>query len=277
MFIGFFATPGIADGYFQRSNEEYTIILIVPLFIAGIFLLIFSKIWFLAGKRARMGFLSITPHRPQRFFPLDQKTINMDPVVEALADEHTSVYSNLSKLTLSVKKHTVFLEDKNYKISILVNRRRSRRCFLNDGDIIDMGELTLIFKSPHKRSAKQEQRGPFSSGHLIPRAKRTHARQLKNVPTLIPVDARKKTFYVTKNITFVGRSEMNDLIPKSKSISPMHAKIEKVGGRFKIVDLGSANGTFVNGKRIDSKFLRENDAISFETIKYVFSLTGKVR
>ena len=224
-----------------------------------------------------MGFLSITPHRPHRFYLLNEKTVNMVPVVQALADEYTNVYSNLSKLTLSVKPNSVFLEDKNYKISVLINRRRFRRCFLNNGDIIDMGELTLIFKAPHKKNVKQEQRSYASSGHLIPRARRTHARLLKNIPTLIPVDTRKKTFYLSKNITFIGRSEMNDLIPKSKSVSLMHSKIEKVGGRFKIVDLNSTNGTFVNGRRIDSKFLRENDEISFESIKYVFSLAGKVR
>lgn len=228
-------------------------------------------------RKKRNGFLSITTHRPQRFFPLDSTIKNMEPVVTALADEQTNVYSNLSKLTLSVKSTGVFLEDKNYKISILINRRRSRRCFLNDGDIIDMGELTLIYQYPRKKNVKQEQKTSTTSGHLIPRARRAHAKLLKNCPTLVPVDTRKKTFYLTKNVTHIGRSEMNDLIPKSKSVSLMHSKIERVGGRFKLVDLNSQNGTFVNGRRIDSKMLKEKDEISFESIKYVFTASGKIR
>ena len=273
----FFFATGFSDAYFQKANDDNTVIFIVPLFIGGGFFFVFLKIWFLAQRKRKKGFFSITPHRPQRFFLLDQDTKNMEPVVEKLADEQTNIYSNLSKLTLSVKQNGVLLEDKNYKISVLINRRRSRRCFLNDGAIIDMGELTLVFKSPHKKNAKQEQRGKSVFGHLIPRARRANAKLLKDVPTLIPIDTRKKTFYLTKNITFIGRSEMNDLIPKSKSVSLMHSKIEKVGGRFKLTDLNSANGTYINGRRIDSKYLREKDEISFESIKYVFSLTGKVR
>ena len=266
-----------ADSYFQYSANEDTVILIVPLFIGGIFLFLFSKIWFMTKRKKRHGFLSITTHRPHRFFSLDGDIKNMEPIVTALADEQTNVYSNLSKLTLSVKSTGVFLEDKNYKISILINRRRSRRCFLNDGDIIDMGELTLIYQCPRKKNVKQEQKSSTTSGHLIPRARRAHAKLLKNCPTLVPVDTRKKTFYLTKNVTHIGRSEMNDLIPKSKSVSLMHSKIERVGGRFKLVDLNSSNGTFVNGRRIDSKLLKEKDEISFESIKYVFTTTGRIR
>ena len=70
---------------------------------------------------------------------------------------------------------------------------------------------------------------------------------------------------------------MNDLIPKSKAVSPMHSRIERVSGRYKLVDLASQQGTFVNGRRIDSKFLHDNDEVSFESIKYTFSSTGKAR
>ena len=200
----------------------------------------------------------------------------MEPVVAALADERTNVYSNLSKLTLAVKSNGVFLEDKNYKISILINRRRARRCFLNDGDIIDMGELTLIYSSPYKKSTMYDANSQ-PGDYIIPRARRTHGKLLKGNPSLIPADARKKSFFLTKNLTYIGRSEMNDLVPKSKAISPMHSKIERIGGRYKITDLNSSTGTFVNGKRIDTKILKDGDEISFESIKYSFSLTGRAR
>ncbi len=248
---------------------------IIPLFIIGVGLIIYLKIRNTQTVQKEVGFLAITPHRARRFFQLHEDVINMEPVVSELADENTNVYSNLSKLTLAVKPNGVFLEDKNYKISVLINRRRSRRCFLNDGDIIDMGELTLMFQSPIKRGSGSDYRKQTSSNHPIPRGRRTHAKLLKNCLALIPIDPRKKTFYLTKNSTSVGRSEMNDLIPKSKSVSLMHSRIDKIGGRYKLVDLNSQNGTFVNGRRIDSKYLRDKDEISFESIKYVFSMTGK--
>ncbi len=257
-------------------ENSISVLLVFPAFFLGLLGFFVTKSKFNKKPEKQLGFVSITPHRPQRFFPITEQVSNMIPVVEELADEQTNVYSNLSKITLSMKSSGVFLEDKNYKISILINRRRSRRCMLNDGDILDMGELTILFQSPESRAPKREYQ-PHSSGHAIPRARRANSRIIKNCPSLIPADPRQKTYYLTKNITLIGRSEMNDLIPKSKAVSPMHSRIERVSGRYKLVDLASQQGTFVNGRRIDSKFLHDNDEVSFESIKYTFSSTGKAR
>jgi pSer/pThr/pTyr-binding forkhead associated (FHA) protein len=257
-------------------DTPFTLYFILPAFFAGLLLLFGAKLQFNRKPTKQLGFVSITPQRPQKFFPLSDDIGNMVPVVESLADEQTNVYSNLNKITLTKKPSGVFLEDKNYKISILINRRRSRRSMLNDGDILDMGELTIMFQSPDDRPSKREFQ-THASGHAIPRARRTNSRIIKNSPSLVPADPRQKTYYLTKNITLIGRSEMNDLIPKSKAVSPMHARIEKVAGKYKLVDLGSSQGTFVNGRRIDSKFLHDGDEISFESIKYGFSMSGKTR
>lgn len=260
----------------SNPTSNYSIILVFPIFFIGLLLLFLVRFKFNRKPEKELGFISITPHRPQKFFPLTDEVQNMVPVVEALADEQTNVYSNLSKITLTSKPNGVFLEDKNYKISILINRRRSRRSMLNDGDILDMGELTIMFQSPNARAPKKEFQSQ-SSGHVIPRARRTNSKIIKSSPSLIPADPRQKTYYITKNITLVGRSEMNDLIPKSKAVSPMHSRIDKVAGKYKLVDLSSSQGTFVNGRRIDSRFLNDGDEISFESIKYTFSAAGKAR
>ncbi len=257
-------------------DNPLTLYVILPVFFAGLLLMFGTKLRFNRKPAKQLGFISITPRRPQKFFPLTEEVNNMVPVVDELADDQTNVYSNLNKITLTRKPSGVFLEDKNYKISILINRRRSRRSMLNDGDILDMGELTIMFQTPENRPAKRDFQS-HSSGHAIPRARRTNSRIIKNSPSLVPADQRQKTYYLTKNITLIGRSEMNDLIPKSKAVSPMHARIEKVAGKYKLVDLTSSQGTFVNGRRIDSRFLNDGDEISFESIKYGFSISGKSR
>lgn len=261
---------------FLEPGEQNHLLLILPLFLLALALFYLSKRDFRGESRKELGFLSITPHRSPKFFSISEEIHDMEKVVDYLADEQTNVYSNLSKITLAVKPTGVFLEDKNYKISILVNRRRSRRCFLNDGDIIDMGELTMVFHSPLTRTSKLENQKQKST-HLIPRVRRAQGKLIRQCPTLIPSDHRKKTFYLTKNITFIGRSESNDLVPKAKGVSLRHSKIEKVAGRYKLIDLQSANGTFVNGKRVECKFLRDGDEISFESVKYSFSSTGKTQ
>jgi ABC-type multidrug transport system ATPase subunit/pSer/pThr/pTyr-binding forkhead associated (FHA) protein len=51
----------------------------------------------------------------------------------------------------------------------------------------------------------------------------------------------------------IGRAEDNDIVIKLPTISRYHARIIKEGGKLYIEDLGSTNGTFVNGKRVYGK------------------------
>src|SRR5690606_33739915 len=46
----------------------------------------------------------------------------------------------------------------------------------------------------------------------------------------------------------VGRAEYNDLVIADPSVSTMHAKIQRRQGVWLLTDLGSTNGTFVDGE-----------------------------
>src|ERR1700722_8733501 len=50
----------------------------------------------------------------------------------------------------------------------------------------------------------------------------------------------------------IGRAPESDLVVHDLSVSRVHAELRNLGnGRYEIADLGSHNGTFVNGQRID--------------------------
>jgi len=49
----------------------------------------------------------------------------------------------------------------------------------------------------------------------------------------------------------IGRGKDRDLVVESKAVSRQHAQIEARGGKAILTDLGSANGTMLNGRRID--------------------------
>jgi hypothetical protein len=71
----------------------------------------------------------------------------------------------------------------------------------------------------------------------------------------------------------IGRSSDLDMVLVEDMVSRKHAKITTQGGQIIIQDLGSTNGTFVNGEKIKRVRLREGDRILVGTsiIKLVIS------
>ena len=60
----------------------------------------------------------------------------------------------------------------------------------------------------------------------------------------------------------IGRSPDNDLMLRDPATSGHHARIERRGSQFWIIDLGSTNGSLVNGEPIQEKELNHGDRIT---------------
>ena len=72
-----------------------------------------------------------------------------------------------------------------------------------------------------------------------------------------------QTFPLDKDSTSLGRDPDNDIVINDPQISRQHARITRQGGLMVIGDLGSTNGTFVNGVRLTgSHTLTSGDVIS---------------
>ena len=65
----------------------------------------------------------------------------------------------------------------------------------------------------------------------------------------------------------VGRDAENDICYRLPYVSGRHARLEGRDGRMFIIDLGSANGTFVNGIRIDNREVFPGDIIYINGLK----------
>lgn len=78
-------------------------------------------------------------------------------------------------------------------------------------------------------------------------------------------DVPKKTVNLKDGAITIGRSDDNDIQIKDSTVSSQHAKIVTYYEASYIEDLGSTNGTFVNGKRIQKHILNPGDVVSLGT------------
>ena len=63
----------------------------------------------------------------------------------------------------------------------------------------------------------------------------------------------------------IGRSSELDMVLVEDMVSRKHAKLTVGGGKITIEDLGSTNGTFVNGEKVKSSRVKEGDRILIGT------------
>src|SRR4051812_30519758 len=73
---------------------------------------------------------------------------------------------------------------------------------------------------------------------------------------------------ILKDLIVVGRKDECDLRLEHKSVSKMHCVIVKTDGLLLLRDLGSTNGTRVNGHRVRRAALLPNDQVSIANYKF---------
>ena len=80
-------------------------------------------------------------------------------------------------------------------------------------------------------------------------------------PPLVPGDAGP---------VLIGRSRRCDYIVADPSVSRRHALLLRREGGWQLYDLGSTNGTRVNGWRVDRAVLRDGDEVELGALRFRF-------
>ena len=109
---------------------------------------------------------------------------------------------------------------------------------------------------------------PVSSSPTPPVTPLHGARQAR----LISSDGRQ--FAVAIGSTVIGRGEGAQVRLADVGISRQHARLDYDGTRMVLTDLGSTNGTTVNGNRITAAALQHGDVIQLGTTTLTFRLDG---
>jgi FHA domain-containing protein len=87
--------------------------------------------------------------------------------------------------------------------------------------------------------------------------------QHKNIGRLILIldEAVIGEYPLDKDVISIGRLPDNDIRPNDPAVSRKHAQIKLEGERVLLEDLGSTNGTLVNGRKVKSCVLRDGDLV----------------
>jgi len=78
-----------------------------------------------------------------------------------------------------------------------------------------------------------------------------------------------RPFELTKG-TSIGRLPDNDVVLDDDTVSGHHARLEREADHWKLTDLGSSNGTEIDGKKVKTAILRGGERIAFGEVELTF-------
>src|SRR4051794_16949246 len=111
--------------------------------------------------------------------------------------------------------------------------------------------------------------GPVESPHQ-PGSKRMQA-----VLVMFRSDGERRSFSMARDMTVIGRREDCDLRIPLGEVSRKHCRILRDGDSLKLEDLGSSNGTFLNGQRVQEALLSPGDTIQVGPVVFVLQIDGQ--
>ncbi len=145
---------------------------------------------------------------------------------------------------------------------------------LQNGDCIQIGPFSISLEmapaaaaSPAGAPSAIPLAAPSTPGNVAP------AGPVAGRPPAPPTGVLNLQGRVTIKL---GRAPDNDIVIDHPQASRYHAIIEQSGTGVKITDLGSTNGTVVNGQRITgARPLKEGDSVQIASYRFVYK-TGQV-
>jgi len=83
------------------------------------------------------------------------------------------------------------------------------------------------------------------------------------------------TFLLEGDVSSLGRDTKSDVFLDDITVSRSHARIERRGSAFFVRDVGSLNGTYVNGDAVEETKLARGDELQIGKFKLVFFSAGE--
>jgi pSer/pThr/pTyr-binding forkhead associated (FHA) protein len=170
------------------------------------------------------------------------------------ANEISIPHEGLSRLhaTISYSGGTYWIEDGGSTNGTFLNGHRIKKERLKAFDVISLGRgVDLIFLMAEVSDLSAALRRGIVNAKMV----------ALDGPE--PGAAR----VIPKGTITIGRTSACNVQLEGKAISKIHARIERTSDRLVVSDLGSSNGTFVNGAPIETAVLGNGDTLSFANFR----------
>lgn len=97
----------------------------------------------------------------------------------------------------------------------------------------------------------------------------TRARELWHWLTAVDDDEPPPVMVLPKDadVAVIGRGSACDVRYADRSVSRRHAQLRRDGGGWRVVDLLSTNGTYLNGRLVSSAVAYPGDELAFGTVR----------
>src|SRR5580658_9376203 len=89
---------------------------------------------------------------------------------------------------------------------------------------------------------------------------------------LVSLSSPTREYSLDKPTIAIGSHPKNDVVVDDTTVSRRHATITRKADGFELADLGSTNGTFINGRRLTEPVaLKSGDQIKFGSVRFAFN------
>ena len=135
----------------------------------------------------------------------------------------------------------------------------------------------LTFGSIQARVVAVEKAGQGAAPRPAPVDDSGATRVRMAVPKLVLRGVSGAAFGKTYPITgpmVIGRQADCDIAIASEEISRRHAQVKPTPAGLAVEDLGSSNGTYINGKRVEQGLMRAGEELRLDTIRFLLVAPG---
>ncbi len=135
----------------------------------------------------------------------------------------------------------------------------------DDASVNISGEPTRAFSSPvlgDRDFSHAQHQSSMAAAEFVPRG--AAALVISRGPN------SGHRFLLDQPVTTVGRHPRSDVLLDDVRVSRRHAELRWTNDELRVVDVGSLNGSYVNGQRVESTVLVPGDELQFGKFRLTF-------